>query len=180
MANELAATYLTGATLKAQMAQGASVINADITMTEVGSSGYYTGTVPASSAGLYNVYITATGVPVGVGTLNWDGSAEIKLPTVPASSTNITAGVITTATNLTNLPAITANWLTAAGIAATALDGKGDWNVGKTGYALTQTFPANFADMTIAVTTGIVDANIQKINDVTITGDGQVGTEFGV
>jgi hypothetical protein len=27
---------------------------------------------------------------------------------------------------------------------------------------------------------GIVDANVQQINDVTITGDGQVGTEFGV
>lgn len=29
-------------------------------------------------------------------------------------------------------------------------------------------------------TAGIVDANIQQINDVTITGDGQAGTEFGV
>jgi hypothetical protein len=27
---------------------------------------------------------------------------------------------------------------------------------------------------------GVVDANVQRINDVTITGDGQVGTEFGV
>lgn len=29
-------------------------------------------------------------------------------------------------------------------------------------------------------TAGIVDANVQQINDVTITGNGQVGTEFGV
>jgi hypothetical protein len=29
-------------------------------------------------------------------------------------------------------------------------------------------------------TAGLVDANVQQINDVTITGDGQVGTEFGV
>lgn len=36
-------------------------------------------------------------------------------------------GTLTTATNLTNLPAIPANWLTAAGIAASALNGKGDW-----------------------------------------------------
>jgi hypothetical protein len=48
-----------------------------------------------------------------------------------------TTGTATTATNLTNLPSIPANWLTAAGIAALALNGKGDWNVGKTGYALT-------------------------------------------
>ena len=62
----------------------------------------------------------------------------ITFPTTAtlASTTNITAGTITTTTNLTNLPAITANWLTAAGIAAGALDGKGDWNIGKTGYAL--------------------------------------------
>lgn len=33
-----------------------------------------------------------------------------------------------TVTNLTNLPAITANWLTAAGINAAALNGKGDWS----------------------------------------------------
>ena len=37
-----------------------------------------------------------------------------------ASTTNITGGTITTTTNLTNLPAITANWLTAAGMAADA------------------------------------------------------------
>lgn len=50
-----------------------------------------------------------------------------------------------------------ANWLVAAGIAAGALDDKGNWNIGKTGYALTQSFPTNFADMSISVTTGLVD-----------------------
>lgn len=44
-----------------------------------------------------------------------------------ASTTNITAGTIATVTTLTNLPAITAGWLTATGIAAAALNGKGDW-----------------------------------------------------
>lgn len=47
-----------------------------------------------------------------------------------ASQTNITAGTITTVgttTNLTNLPSIPSNWLTATGIAANALNGKGDW-----------------------------------------------------
>jgi hypothetical protein len=41
-----------------------------------------------------------------------------------------------TVTTLTNLPAIPANWITAAGITAAALNGKGDWNIGKTGYSL--------------------------------------------
>jgi hypothetical protein len=35
--------------------------------------------------------------------------------------------VIPTVTTLTNLPSITANWLTSAGIASGALNGKGDW-----------------------------------------------------
>lgn len=65
--------------------------------------------------------------------------AVTKIQAGLATPTNITAGTITTVTNLTNLPAITDNWLTAAGIAASALDGKGNWNVGKTGYSMTGT-----------------------------------------
>jgi hypothetical protein len=220
MANELAAVYLTGATLKAQMAQAAAVINADIAMTEVGSSGYYTGTVPASSAGLYNVYITAAGIPVGVGTLNWDGSAEIKLPTVPASATNITGGTITTVTtvtNLTNAPTngdLTATMKTSVTTAATAatptaaavtgavgsvtgavgyvtgnVGGNVTGSVGSVVGAVGSVTGLTAADVaaikaktdSLAFTSaGIVDANVQMINDVTITGNGQVGTEFGV
>jgi hypothetical protein len=100
--------------------------------------------------------------------------AVTKIQNGLATPTNITAAAGIAVASIGN------NVITAASVNAAALNGKGDWNVGKTGYALTQTFPANFADMTIAVTTGIVDANIQKINDVTITGDGQPGTEFGV
>lgn len=40
----------------------------------------------------------------------------------PASDT------VGTVTTLTNLPAITSNWITSAGIASNALDGKGDWS----------------------------------------------------
>jgi|3_EtaG_2_1085321.scaffolds.fasta_scaffold00267_2 hypothetical protein len=46
----------------------------------------------------------------------------------PASDTVVNVTTVATTTNLTNLPSITSNWLTAAGIAASALDGKGDWN----------------------------------------------------
>jgi hypothetical protein len=55
------------------------------------------------------------------------GFLAATFPSTVASPTNITAGTITTATNLTNLPSIPANWLTAAGINAGALNGKGDW-----------------------------------------------------
>ena len=71
-------------------------------------------------------------------------------------------------TTLTNLPAIMPNWLTAAGIAASALDGKGDWNVGKTGYTLTQSFPANFSSTSITAG-GVVKSDLTTIKTQTVT-----------
>jgi len=50
-----------------------------------------------------------------------------------------------------NVGSLTNNVITASSIAASALDNKGNWNVGKTGYALTQAFPTNFASMSIDV-----------------------------
>lgn len=90
----------------------------------------------------------------------------------PATDAVANVTLAATVTTLTNLPTIPANWLTAAGIAAAALNGKGDWNVGKTGYSLTQVFPTNFADMAITLTTGRVDINVN--NDK--TGYSIVGT----
>lgn len=49
------------------------------------------------------------------------GFLTATFPATVASTTNITAGTITTTTNLTNLPAITTNWLTADGLAADAV-----------------------------------------------------------
>jgi len=109
-------------------------------------------------------------------------------PTASQIADEVQTRTIAAVTNLTNLPSIPAGWLTAAGIAASALDGKGNWNVGKTGYSLTAgtglgnqtaditgnlsgsvgsvsgavgsisgvTFPANFGDLAITVTTGRV------------------------
>jgi hypothetical protein len=56
--------------------------------------------------------------------------------TALATTTNITAGTITTATNVTTVNGLAGNVITAASINASALNGKGDWNIGKTGYAL--------------------------------------------
>ncbi len=82
--------------------------------------------------------------------------AGVTFPSSVASPTNITAGTIATVTNLTNLPSIPAGWLTAAGIASGALDNKGNWNIGKSGYTLIQSFPSNFASMSITAG-GLVD-----------------------
>jgi hypothetical protein len=61
------------------------------------------------------------------------GFLAATFPTTVASTTNITA-----ASGVT-VSAIGSNVITAASIAAGALDGKGNWNIGKTGYALTAT-----------------------------------------
>ena len=100
-------------------------------------------------------------------------SASYFDPTTDAVA-NVTT--VATTTNLTNLPSIPANWITAAGITASALDNKGNWNIGKTGYtvstvtdktgySLTQAFPANFADLAITVTTGQVTAGNMRGTD---------------
>lgn len=44
----------------------------------------------------------------------------------------------------------------AANFAAASLNGKGDWNIGKTGYSLTQAFPSNFSSLSISAG-GLVD-----------------------
>jgi hypothetical protein len=75
------------------------------------------------------------GIPE-VNVKNINNVSTSPVTTVKAVQGLTTADTITTTTNLTNLPSIPANWLTAAGIAASALNGKGDWNIGKTGYAL--------------------------------------------
>jgi hypothetical protein len=83
-----------------------------------------------------NVATPATaGIP-DVNVKNINNISTSAVTTVKPTIGLTTADTITTTTNLTNLPSIPANWLTAAGIAASALNGKGDWNIGKTGYAL--------------------------------------------
>lgn len=76
-----------------------------------------------------------------------------------------TGAVIPTVTTLTNLPAITANWLTAAGIAAGALNNKGNWNIGKTGYSLA----ATGLDAIASTATGMVEI-AKAIWDRVLTG----------
>lgn len=72
-------------------------------------------TVNGLAAGVITAASIATGA-IDADALATDAVTEIQSGL--ATPTNITAGTITTTTNLTNLPAITANWLTAAGTAA--------------------------------------------------------------
>ena len=92
---------------------------------------------------------------------------------------NSVTDTVGTVTTLTNLPAITTNWLTATGIASSAMNGKGDWNIGKTGYTLTQSFPANFAS-TVINGAGAVDGLVQGFlnNLLTETTAGRITANF--
>ncbi len=70
-----------------------------------------------------------TGIPDAV------ANANGGLPILSVSGTTLgytvttvtTTATATTAVNLTNLPALPSNWITAASITASALNGKGDW-----------------------------------------------------
>lgn len=87
--------------------------------------------------------------------LNLSGTTISTSQQVASVSGNIGGNVVG------SVGSIATNGISAASIAASALNGKGDWNVGKTGYSLVQTFPANFASMAItvegAVTAGTVN-----------------------
>lgn len=128
--------------------------------------------------------ITATGA-AGIDLAN----VENQGTTLGLTGTTIaTVTTTTTATNLTNLPSIPANWITSAGItdgaytaakfAAASLNGKGDWNIGKTGYSLTAgTGLGNqTADITgslsgsVGSVTGAVGSVTANVNAVLING----------
>lgn len=69
------------------------------------------------AAGLVDANMVKAGATGAGNTITTSGAVTLPAATL-ASTTNITAGTITTTTNLTNLPTIPANWLTAAGTAA--------------------------------------------------------------
>jgi len=92
--------------------------------------------------------------------LGIDGSVAVPTATPNGISTfNPSSDTVASVTNVINpvtLPSIPTNWITNSGVANNALDNKGNWNIGKTGYSLVQSFPANFSDMKISLTTGEV------------------------
>jgi hypothetical protein len=87
-------------------------------------------------------------------------------------------GSVASVTNAVTVGIINNNTITAASIAASALDSKGNWNIGKTGYALTagtglgnQTanITGNLSGSVNSVTTRVT-ANTDQWNGVAVTG----------
>lgn len=121
----------------------------------VGSVGSVTAGVTVGTGGISTGSFAAGAIDAGAIATDAIGSAEISAAAVTkiqnglATPTNITAGTLTTVTNLTNLPSIPANWLTAAGIAASALNGKGDWSTTGAPMTLTAGERNSIADTTL-------------------------------
>jgi hypothetical protein len=126
-------------------------------------------------------------------------SKTTNLPAAPASTTNITAGTITTVTNLTNAPTagdLTATMKTSVGTAVAAsavasvtgnvggdVTGSVGSVVGAVG-SVTGNVGGNVVGSVASVSgavgsvTATVNADVKKINAVTITGAGTSGNEF--
>lgn len=104
------------------------------------------------------------------GMFNFDASSDtVANVTNTANVTGNVAGSVNSVATAVTVGTMNANVINAASIAASALNGKGDWNIGKTGYTLTQTFPANFADISISATTGLVDITQVAADKVWLT-----------
>lgn len=116
---------------------------ATVTVTNI-STGLYKAAVTLPTLAIKDeveILISATVSSVSDASVIWGDVKDVALDSSgDVTFNNTTIGTVTT---LTNLPAITSGWLTATGIAASALNGKGDWNIGKTGYSLTVTPPTS-------------------------------------
>lgn len=85
MANELnIALSTSGLTVTAQRYQGGAAVGSAISLTEVGSSGFYSGNM-TGSAGTYQIAFIASSTNVGSGEIIWDGTNEVPVSTLTAS-----------------------------------------------------------------------------------------------
>jgi hypothetical protein len=79
MPNELnIALPRTGLTVTAQRYINASAVGTAISLTEIGSSGFYSGDM-TGTAGTYQVVFLAGGANVGSGEIIWDGTNELSI-----------------------------------------------------------------------------------------------------
>lgn len=145
-----------------------------------------TNNVPTS--GTITLATTTTNLTNAPTAGDFTATMKTSLGTSVNAQTSGTITLTNTATTLTNLPSIPANWLTAAGIAASAFNGKGDWMVSytqPTGF-LAATFPNGTIASTTNITAGTI-ATVQTTSNVTNavllsngTGSGQIQLSAGL
>ncbi|MFZ4542285.1 MAG: hypothetical protein ACOYNL_10940 [Rickettsiales bacterium] len=92
MANELnTAQPTSGLSITAQLFKTGITVGSPITCSEVSTSRFYSGNMPAITAGTYQVVFYDTGItPLSSGIVAWNGSAEILINDL---STATTAGI---------------------------------------------------------------------------------------
>jgi hypothetical protein len=85
MANELnIALPTSGLTVTAQLFQGGATSGSAISLSEVGSTGFYSGNM-TGSAGTYEIAFIAASTNVGSGSIVWDGTNEVPVSTLTAT-----------------------------------------------------------------------------------------------
>jgi len=107
MANELnIALPSSGLTVTAQPYQSGSAIGSAISLTEISTSGFYTGDM-TGSAGTYQLAFRSAGANVGSGSIVWSGTAEVPASTFnPSTDTVANVTLCATTTTLTNAPTV--------------------------------------------------------------------------
>jgi hypothetical protein len=78
MANELNIALQTGLTVTAQRFSGGASVGSAISLSEVESSGFYSGNM-TGTAGTYQIAFIAGGANVGSGEIIWDGTNELSI-----------------------------------------------------------------------------------------------------
>jgi hypothetical protein len=155
-------------------------LNAATPASVVGAVGSVTGNVGGSVASVAANGITSTSIAAdAINAASVKADAVTKIQNGLATPTNITAGVITTVTNLTNAPtagdftATMKTSITTAATAATPTVTVGT-NNDKTGYSLAADQPVNVTKwngtaVATPATAGIPEVNVKNINNVATT-----------
>jgi hypothetical protein len=124
MANEINVMAATGQSLVYDLRDGATAVSLGNALAEVSGTGYYYGSVPGGvGAGLYTVIVRAGSNNLGIGSLRYDGTAEI-LPASTALATNIQGrlpSALVSGRIDASVGAMAANTVTAAAVAADAV-----------------------------------------------------------
>jgi len=92
MANELnTAQPATGLTITAQLFNSGITVGSAITCAEIGTTRFYSGNMPAITAGTYQVAFYNSTTPIAIGSIAWNGSAEILINDLSTATTAGTA-----------------------------------------------------------------------------------------
>ena len=96
MANELNTAQATsGLSITAQLFKTGITVGSPITCGEVSTTRFYSGNMPAITAGTYQVVFYDTGItPLSSGIVAWNGSAEILVNDLSTATTAGTAAAV--------------------------------------------------------------------------------------